>query len=111
MDLEKSINDVFYIQDYLSGDFNGIKIENHNVVELTIYYKDIETIPESIGNFQHLKSLSIENTKIDSLPVSFENLKSLTNLNLSRNKFKEFPNIILKLKNIKDFMMDGNKII
>lgn len=111
LDLEKSINDVFYIQDYLSGDFNGIKIENHNVVELTIYYKDIESIPESIGNFQHLKSLSIEKTKIDTLPVSFENLKSLTILNLSRNKFKELPSIILRLMNIKDFMMAGNKII
>jgi Leucine-rich repeat (LRR) protein len=111
LELEKFISDKFHIENFLDGEFNGIKIMNHRVVELSIAYENIEILPESIGNLTYLKNLNLNYTKLKDIPKSFKNLKSLEFLGISKSELKEIPESIFELKSLKKLIMCNNKIM
>jgi len=111
LELEELINDKFYIDDFLDGEFNGINVMNHKTVGLSIANKNIEELPESIGNLKYLKELLIDFTKLKELPKSFKNLKSLEFLDISSSELKEIPESIFELKLLKKLIMCDNKIM
>ncbi len=111
LELERLINDKFHIEDFLNGEFNGIKIVNHRVIGLSIAHTNIEMLPESIGNFKYLKKIFIDYTKLKKLPGAFKNLKSLEFLDISNNELNEIPESICALNTLKKLIMCNNKII
>ena len=111
LEIEELLNDKFHIKDFLDGEFNGIKIMNRRIVELSISHTNLEILPESIGDFKYLKTLFIDYTKLKTLPKSFENLKSLEFLDISSTELNEIPESICNLKLLKKLIMCDNKIM
>lgn len=111
LELEELIKERFHVEDYLSGEFNGIRIMNHRIVELSIAYNDIEFLPESIDNLKYLKEILINHNNLKTLPDSFKNFKFLEYVCITNSKLKGIPESICKLKSLKKLIMTDNKIM
>lgn len=89
----------------------GIQIENNSVIGLGLYDKQLEAIPENIGNLTSLIKLNLSRNKLTSLPESIGNLTALTYLNLSRNKLSKLPDCICNLKLLTNLNLHDNASI
>ena len=85
------------------GDFQHLRY-------ISLTQNKIETIPESISEIKTLKELLLNGNKLYVLPESFVNLTSLEKLDLSNNQFKEIPTQIWALKELTQLSLDGNPL-
>ena len=79
--------------------------------ELYLPYKNIEHIPDSIGNLINLEILFLNNNQINILPDSFGNLINLQKINLDNNQITILPDSIGNLINLRDLYLTYNKIM
>jgi Leucine-rich repeat (LRR) protein len=110
-----------------------VRIFDGKIIHLVVNDTDLETLPENIGNLQHLRYISLTKNKIETipdsitelknlrelllsgnklsiLPDSFVNLTSLENLDLSNNQFNEIPTQIWALKELTQLNLNGNPL-
>ena len=86
--------------------------EDTHVVGILFIYTDIERLPDCIGNFKHLKFLTIFSSKIQYIPTDLKKLRQLECLELC-NEFLdiivniEFPNIFQFLNKLKIIRIRG----
>jgi len=111
----------------------GFKVENHNVIGLSLskhnltqfpleicqlvhlktlglYYNSFGEIPSEITQLTELESLDLPENEIDIIPDFIEELHNLKSLHLSHNKITNLPESIGNLKKLKDIGLYGNKI-
>jgi Leucine-rich repeat (LRR) protein len=110
IDLEKEIGEIPLVS-YISWNNFGYKTENIRIVGLSLYNKDLNFIPESIGSLFSLKELYLDNNQLSLLPEGFKKLKSLTILNLGHNKLKSFPESIGDLTSLEELTLWSNDIV
>ncbi len=70
----------------------------------------IPTLPSSIGQFEHLKYLSLENCQLERLHPALGRLDQLQSLILSDNELTELPDYLNRMKGLMDLRWDGNPI-
>lgn len=70
----------------------------------------IPSLPSSIGQFQHLKYLSLENCQLERLHPALGRLDQLESLILSDNELTELPEYLDRLAGLMDLRWDGNPI-
>jgi len=70
----------------------------------------IFSLPDNIGNWDHLSSLYLEWNKIEYLPVGFSQLSSLQSLYLSNNRLQELPGDFGNLSNLYYLDVGYNKL-
>ena len=88
----------------------GYVSENFRVLELGIYKKQVEKLPESIGKLKQLKILDLGYNKLVKLPKELRNLVGITRLNLMFNLFTEIPLMIRKMVTLKELEFQGNNL-
>ena len=54
----------------------------------------LESLPEGIGNLEHLEKLSVSGNRLQKLPHSISNLLRLKELALAGNRLQELPSSI-----------------
>ena len=82
-----------------------------NLDFLYINLKDsLSNIPNGIGNFSNLKSLTIRGFGLTSLPKTIGNLENLTSLDISGNQLTSLPETIGNLENLTDLNIDHNQL-
>lgn len=90
--------------------FGVIIDENDNVLELGLYDRDLETLPESIGDLDALETLQVERNELTSLPKSIGNLSSLKILWLGGNHLTTLPESIGNLKSLIELDLVRNQL-
>ncbi|MFX1363299.1 MAG: hypothetical protein ACFE9Y_00090 [Promethearchaeota archaeon] len=82
-------------------DHFGFVCDNQHIIGLNLVMKELDILPESIGNLTKLRILKLKWNKLDALPESFGNLTELEELDLegswSTNDDKAIYNGILEL--------------
>jgi len=96
------LQDLVDINDGISSveslyDGNQICWENGILKKLHLSYSDINNIPESIGNFAGLVTLSLSDNQITSIPVNIGLLSDLYNIQLSDNQLTSLPESICNI--------------
>jgi hypothetical protein len=85
--------------------FNPIKIGEEKFgiesKEVILNYKNLTTLPKSIGNLTNLETLDLADNKLTALPDSIGNLTNLKILKLDMNDLKSLPESIGNLTNLK----------
>ena len=81
---------------------------NGNSLHLNGYY--IPHLPSSIGQFEHLKYLSLEGCQLKKLHPALGKLTQLESLIISSNELEELPDYLDRLKGLLDLRWDGNPI-
>ncbi|MBW9233440.1 WGR domain-containing protein [Leptospira santarosai] len=77
---------------------------------ISIDDQKLEEIPDEIGNYQDLETLSILYSNVSKLPNSIGTLKNLKKLSISSKKLTEFPIEICKLINLEYLYIWSQKI-
>ncbi|MFW9988673.1 MAG: leucine-rich repeat domain-containing protein, partial [Candidatus Odinarchaeota archaeon] len=81
----------------------GFVCDNRRIIGLNLVMKELDILPDTIGNLSKLRILALKWNKIDALPESFGNLIELEELDLegswSTNDDKAIYNGILELPN------------
>ena len=88
-----------YLKGSLSNIPNGIG-NFSNLKSLTIRGFGLTSLPKTIGNLENLTSLDISGNQLTSLPETIGNLENLTDLNISRNQLTSLPESIGNLKKL-----------
>ncbi len=70
----------------------------------------IPSLPASIGQFQHIKYLSLGNCSLERLHPALGRLEQLESLILSDNELTELPDYLEGMKRLLDLRWDGNPI-
>jgi len=97
----------------------GYICENKHIVGLNLVMKELDLLPDSIGNLSNLKFLTLKWNKLESLPETFGNLKELEEFDLDGdwstndnkplyNEVSELPSSFCNLKNLKIFKCESN---
>ncbi|MBN2154861.1 MAG: leucine-rich repeat domain-containing protein [Candidatus Lokiarchaeota archaeon] len=73
-------------------------------------FNKITNLPESIGNLQMLKTLTLQNNLLKTIPDTITNLKNLNSLNIGNNKIKCLPENIGNLQNLQAIVLSNNPI-
>ena len=81
-----------------------------NLKSLTIRGFGLTSLPKTIGNLENLTSLDISFSELTSLPETIGNLENLTDLNISGNQLTSLPETITNLKNLTDLNIGGNQL-
>ncbi len=79
-----------------------------NSLHLNGYYRP--HLPSSIGQFQHLKYLSLEDCQLKKLHPALSKLDQLESLILSGNELNELPDYLNRLQSLMDIRWDKNPI-
>ena len=80
------------------------------LTSLTIQDLPIKTLPNSIGNLIHLTFLSVSYCLLESLPETIGNLTNLKQLRLNNNKLQRIPSSIGNLQNLYELTLYSNKL-
>ncbi|MFX1572014.1 MAG: leucine-rich repeat domain-containing protein [Promethearchaeota archaeon] len=97
----------------------GFISDNQHIIGLNIGWKDLDLLPDSIGNLTNLRFLDLSQNKLESLPESFGNLHELEELDLNGtwstnddkplyNEISELPKSFCELKKLKVFKCENN---
>lgn len=81
-----------------------------SLLELSINFSDLMSVPESIIESKSLMSLNLNNNRITSIPGSIASLSNLRFINLSCNRLKDFPLEIVKMQWLRSLDLSNNKI-
>jgi len=73
-------------------------------------YKELTSLPESIGNLTSLKKLDLGFNKLTSLPTSIGNLTQLKQLYLYWNRLTSLPESICNLKSLENLWVSHNQL-
>ncbi|MBN1216771.1 MAG: hypothetical protein JXA99_15190 [Candidatus Lokiarchaeota archaeon] len=92
------------------GSSFGVKIEEGNIIGLSLYDCGLSTLPESIGYLKSLQILYLRNNNITNLPESFRTLDSLQILSLWRNNITNLPESILSLQSLQELWLQYNNL-
>ncbi len=71
---------------------------------------ELKKIPNTIGNLENLRSLSIYDNHVQDLPPEIANCKNLQELNISRNGFVKVLTILMSVKNLRTVVVDKHKL-
>ena len=88
----------------------GFFIESGEIVSLYLYKKNLKCLPECIGKFQNLRTLTAGSNVIPSIPSYICKLEKLVTLNLSNNCIINIPDEIGGLKHLEHLYLMANKI-
>ena len=78
--------------------------------ELSAEDNNIVELPESIGKLINLEIIQLENNQLTSLPQSIGNLAYLTKLNVDKNHITSLPSSIGNLKNLETLFIGYNEL-
>ena len=81
-----------------------------DLVSLRLVDNYLTTLPDSIGNLTNLRELRLYKNQIRNLPDSIANLQNLTWLSLSLNRLTVFPEQIAELTNLIGLRLNGNQL-
>ncbi|MFX0069972.1 MAG: leucine-rich repeat domain-containing protein [Candidatus Hermodarchaeota archaeon] len=109
-ELEKFIEKSFPLKEEIDWETFGVKIKDNNVIGLSLYYQELSTLPESIGNLSSLNELFLYENQLTNLPDSLGNLKYLKELSLGRNKFTTLPESIGHLSSLQTLDLSYNQL-
>ena len=70
------------------------------ISNITISYRHVIRLPESIGSLSSLTTLRVYNSRLGLLPESIGNLSSLVDLNISHNQLTHLPDSIGNLSSL-----------
>lgn len=84
------------------------KLGKDTVYSINFEKLKLDSIPEELFSFPHLKKLNFSKNKLTELPSSFSNLKELEVLNLEKNSFVIFPIEICDLTSLKSLIINRN---
>ncbi|ANQ48426.1 T9SS type A sorting domain-containing protein [Flammeovirga sp. MY04] len=89
----------------------GVTTSGNRVTRLDIPIRNIEVIPNSIGNLSELTFLSLrQNYTISAIPTSLTNLNKLTYLSFQENNLSELPTDIGNLNQLRSFYCQNNNL-
>jgi len=108
-ELEKENTEKEKARKYYVNPIN-MKVEDGKVVEWKLVGYNITSLPENIGVFNDLRSMTISRNQIESLPESFGELKNLEFLDLSNNKLITLPESFVNLTSIKNLNLSNNQL-
>jgi len=92
--------------------WNGVNTNSEGyVTELILQNKNLEALPQEIGQFPYLKVLNLSWNPITTLPPGIGQLTNLKSLNLGLNFLTTLPPEIGQLTNLTDLEAFGNGLI
>jgi len=91
-------------------DINKPEEEFLSLTSLEVYYKNIDALPNEIGDMINLRFLYLNDNRITSIPPDIGKLVNLIHLDFSYNSLTSIPKEIGNLKNLKKLILTGNKI-
>jgi len=88
----------------------GFIYKNEKISGLSLYYYDLEKVPETLKAFSSLEFLDLSGNKLQTLPLWIDYFKNLKYLNLLANKLNSLPNEIGNLKNLEYLNLSFNNL-
>ncbi len=88
----------------------GFYIEDGQVVSIFLTKKNLESLPECIAKFRHLKIIEAVSNAIKTIPPHILELETLVTLDLTANRIQEIPLEIGKLSHIQTLHLMMNEI-
>lgn len=88
----------------------GFIYKNDQISGLSLYYYDLEKIPQTIRAFEALEFLDLSGNKLSTLPDWIKDFENLKYLNLLANKLKNLPDEIGDLKNLEYLNLSFNNL-
>lgn len=88
----------------------GVKIEEGNVVGLGLFNCYLNSLPDSISSFKHIKKLNLRCNHLIKLPDAITKLDSLEELDLVLTDLSILPEGIKKLKKLKILHLENNSL-
>jgi hypothetical protein len=76
--------------------------------DLSLSGKGLKTLPEIIGEAQHIERLELRGNFLTMLPDYIEKLTKLKHIDLRDNKFSKLPEVLRSLTQLKVLLLDGN---
>src|SRR6202453_2879760 len=86
--------------------------ENVNIItrDLSIVFKQLQTIPKELGQLASLQILYLYNNKLQTIPKELGQLASLQTLNLSNNQLQTIPKELGQLASLQILNLDNNQL-
>jgi hypothetical protein len=81
-----------------------------NLESLTLYLNKLHTLPETIGSLKKLRWIDLRFNRIERLPKSFCALLALESINLAENQLREIPRCVARLRKLKSFYIVQNPV-
>ena len=81
---------------------------DENIEEIDLQTLKMKKLPDSIGKFKNLTTLTINDLGLEELPESIGQLSNLQFLMAKGNNFKKLPTSIGKLKNLQILLLSEN---
>lgn len=88
----------------------GFIYENEKISGLSLYYYDLEKVPDTLKTFDSLEFLDLSGNKLHTLPEWIDDFENLKYLNLLANKLSSLPNEIGNLKNLEYLNLSFNNL-
>jgi len=80
------------------------------LTSLEVYYKNIEILPNEIGDMINLRHLYLNDNRIKYVPPDIGKLTNLMHLDFSFNNLTSIPKEIGNLKNLRKLILNSNKL-
>jgi Leucine-rich repeat (LRR) protein len=100
----------FFNGDIVGQDFPEEITEITELNQILANHMKFTSLPESIGNLQNLKKLTLKGNQLEEVPESIGQLTELRTLDLSNNNLTSLPEEIGNCRNLKSVVLKGNNI-
>ncbi|WP_350286997.1 DUF5018 domain-containing protein [uncultured Croceitalea sp.] len=98
------------LEDKNTSNWEGVTVANERVVELKLTRKDLNILPESIGDLSNLRVLDLELNNILVIPTSIERLANLNELSFFINPLSTVPLEVFELTNLRKLDLGATRI-